>query len=81
MADLSCLCHFSDGDDGVYALNHERLLRGSRVTITGLDGVWIVTELEAPDEAELIDAELWLLLATAEELAKMSGSVPETMTE
>ena len=53
MTDWSCLCHFSGGDEGVYALHHDWILRGSRVTITGLDGVWIVTELEAPDEAEV----------------------------
>ena len=80
MTDRICLCHFSDGDYGVYTLNHDRLLRGSRVTINELDGIWIITELDAPDEGERIDAELWLRPATDEELASAAGAVPGAIT-
>lgn len=78
MADQTCLCHFSNGDDGVYTLNHDRLLKGTTVALTGLDGIWTITEMEAPDEAEVIDAELWLRPATDEELVSTSGSAPQT---
>jgi hypothetical protein len=49
----TCLCHFPDGSDGVHAVEYEyELLRGSVLTVVGVEGVWAVTETEAPDEAE-----------------------------
>ncbi len=60
MPEWTCLCHFSVGSEGVYRVEHERLLRGSKTTIVGLQGLWVVTEMNAPDEAEVIDAELWI---------------------
>lgn len=77
----NCLCHFPDGSVGVYRLADERLLIGSRTTIIGLEGLWIVTEMNPPDEAEVVDAELWLRPATDEELVSKSGFSPETTTE
>jgi len=67
----TCRCHFPDGSDGVYAVEHDQLLRGTRTTITGLEGVWVVTELSPPGEAEIIDAELWVRPATDDELASL----------
>ena len=65
MESRTCLCHFPDGSDGVYAVECEYdLLRGSVVTVVGLDGAWVVTEMDAPDEAEVIDAEIWLTRPT-----------------
>ena len=49
----TCLCHFPDGSDGVHAVEYEyELLRGSVLTVVGVEGVWAVTETVAPDEAE-----------------------------
>ena len=72
------LCHFPDGSDGVYHVEQERLLKGTLTTIVGVDGLWVITEMAAPDEAEAIDAELWLREATDEELTRISGIGPET---
>jgi hypothetical protein len=63
-----CLCHFSSGADGVYVVEREQLLRGTITPIAGLAGTWTVTEMVAPDQAEVIDAEIWVRRATAEEL-------------
>ena len=60
MRDWACLCHFPDGSQGVYRVEHERLLAGSQTTIAGLEGLWVVTEMNAPDKAEVIDAEIWV---------------------
>lgn len=81
MLNVTCLCHFPDGSEGVYVVEHERLLRGTQTTIAGLEGLWVVTEMIAPDEAEVIDAEIWLRAVTDEELTSMSGSSSETTTE
>lgn len=79
---MTCLCHFPDGSAGVYVVETEPLLRGTLTAITGLPGLWVVTEMDAPDEAEvLISAEIWLRPATDEELTSMSGSALETITE
>jgi hypothetical protein len=56
----TCLCHFPSGEEGVYLVEHERLLRGTRTSIAGVEGLWTVTEMTAPDEAEVIDAEIWV---------------------
>ena len=63
---MTCLCHFSDGSEGVYVVEHAQLLRGSRTTIVGVEGLWVVTEMLAQDEAEVIDAEVWLRTASEE---------------
>ena len=39
------LCHFPNGSAGIYRLADERLLIGSRTTIIGLEGLWIVAEM------------------------------------
>ena len=49
-------------------MEREQLLRGTRTPIAGLAGIWTVTEMIAPDEAEVIDAEIWVRPATADEL-------------
>ena len=65
MHNRTCLCHFPDGSDGVYSVEYEyELLRGSVLTIVGLEGAWVVTEMDAPDEAEVIDAEIWVTRPT-----------------
>ena len=68
----TCLCHFSSGAEGVYVVEREQLLRGSQTEIAGLDGLWLVTEMLAPDEAEVIDAEIWVRPATDGELTSSS---------
>ena len=69
----TCLCHFPSGADGVYyVVVREQLLRGTQTVITGLPGVWTVTEMIAPDEGEVIDAEIWVRPATDEELTSSS---------
>jgi hypothetical protein len=75
---MTCLCHFPDGSDGVYHVEQERLLRGALTTLTGIEGVWVITEMVAPDESEAIDAELWLREAADEELTPISGSDPKS---
>jgi len=62
----TCLCHFPDGSEGVYVVEHKQLLRGTQTTIAGLEGLWVVTEMNPPDEAEVIDAELWVRPPTDE---------------
>jgi hypothetical protein len=75
---MTCLCHFPDGSDGVYHVEHEPLLRGAHTTITGLEGSWAITEMIPPGEAEAIEAEIWLREATDEDLTRMPGIRPET---
>ena len=78
---MTCLCHFPDGSAGVYTVESEPLLIGTKTTIAGLAGLWVVTEMNAPGEAEVvITAEIWVRPATDEELSSMSGSAPETIT-
>ena len=61
MLSRTCLCHFPDGSDGVHiAAGENELLRGAVITIVGFEGVWVVTEMNPPGEAEVIDAEIWV---------------------
>ena len=65
MTRRTCLCHFPDGSAGVHAVEYQyELLKGSVLSIVGLEGAWVVTEMDAPDEAELIDAEIWVTRPT-----------------
>ena len=61
MSTCTCLCHVPDGSEGVHYIEHQQaLLRGAEVTIVGLEGTWAIVEMNAPDEAEVIDAEIWV---------------------
>ncbi len=61
MRTWTCLCHFPDGAEGVHIVEHrQELLRGAEATIVGLEGTWLITEMNAPGEAEVIDAEIWV---------------------
>jgi hypothetical protein len=42
------------------AAGENELLRGAVITIVGFEGVWVVTEMNPPGEAEVIDAEIWV---------------------
>lgn len=69
MPHSTCLCHFPDGSEGVYLIEHDQLLRGAQATIAGLEGLWVVSEMIPPDEAEVTVAELWVKRPSDEETA------------
>lgn len=74
----TCLCHFPDASEGVYMVEHDQVLRGTHTTIAGLEGLWVVTEMIAPDEAEVIDAEIWVKPATDEptSMSRPASEIP-----